>query len=100
MLSIPCSRKTKISVITYRFTSTSMETTPGEQGLPTRPDGRASLPSCYSRAQVMNKLERNSHVTREQSSHRYGRQQRYWESCCPRARKTGCEPSDRLRLPS
>ena len=42
----PRSRKTKISVITCRFTSTSMETTPGGQALPTRPDGRASSPSC------------------------------------------------------
>src|SRR6266851_2547912 len=100
MRSTRCSRQTKISVITCRFTSFSMETMPGEQGLPTRPDGRASLPNFYSLAQAMNKLERNLDVTREQSSHRYRRKQRYREGCCPRARKTGCESGDRLRLPS
>ncbi len=48
----------------------------------------------------MNKLERNAHVTREQSCNRYRRQQRDRQSRCPRARKAGRKFGHRLRLSS
>src|SRR6202020_1521324 len=53
MRSTRASRKTNTSETTCRFTSTSMETMPGGQGLPTRPVGPASSPNYYSLAEVI-----------------------------------------------